>query len=51
MKNKMNIRFGEVGLNIVSGAGKDNMALISAIMKLGLGYRLVAYTKDGVVEI
>lgn len=43
--------FGEVALNIVSGSGKDHMALLSAIMKLGIGYRLVAVTKDGVCEL
>ena len=41
----------EVAVNFVSGAGKEHMAFISALMKSGLGFRLVALTKDGVEEI
>ena len=42
---------GEVALNIVSGTGKEHMALLSALLKLGLGIRLIALTKDGIEEI
>ena len=45
------IGFGEVGLNIVSGSGKEHMAVLSAVMKLGVGYRLVAATANGIEEI
>jgi len=38
----------EVGLNIVSGDGREHMAIISALLQLGLGIRLVALTKEGV---
>lgn len=38
----------EVGLNIVSGEGREHMAIISALLQLGLGIRLVALTKEGV---
>lgn len=31
----------QVGLNMISGAGKEHMALLSAILKLGFGIRLV----------
>jgi hypothetical protein len=50
---KSNIKgfFLEVGINIVNGTGKDHMALLSAVMKAGLGFRLVAVTKNGVEEI
>ena len=41
----------EVGLNIVSGSGKEHMALISALLKLGIGIRLVALTSNGVKEV
>lgn len=41
----------EVAVNIVSGAGKEHMALLSAILKLGVGMRFLAITKDGVKEI
>lgn len=42
---------GEVALNMVSGTGKEHMALLSALLKLGLGIRLMALTKDGIEEI
>ena len=38
----------EVALNIVSGEGREHMAVISALLQLGLGIRLVALTKEGV---
>ena len=41
----------EVALNLISGAGKEHMALLSAIMKLGLGFRLMALTTDGIKEL
>jgi hypothetical protein len=41
----------DVGLNIVCGSGKEHMAILSALLKLGLGIRLMAVTKDGVKEL
>lgn len=41
----------EVGLNLVSGTGKEHMAVLSALLQLGLGIRLMAVTKEGVREI
>ena len=41
----------EVALNFVSGNGKEHMAVMSALLKLGLGIRLVALTTKGVKEI
>ena len=41
----------EVAVNVISGTGKEHMAIISAILKMGLGIRLIALTKDGVEEI
>lgn len=38
----------EVALNVVSGDGREHMALISALLKMGLGFRLVTLTKEGV---
>ncbi|MBL7147838.1 MAG: hypothetical protein ISS82_03365 [Nanoarchaeota archaeon] len=49
LKNK--IKDSEVALNIISGAGKEHMALLSAVLKLGVGIRLLALTKEGVTEI
>ncbi|HLC66335.1 MAG TPA: hypothetical protein VJK52_01715, partial [Candidatus Nanoarchaeia archaeon] len=41
----------EVAVNFISGTGKEHMALLSALLKLGLGIRLVVLTKDGVAEL
>ena len=41
----------EVALNLVSGNGKEHMAILSALLKLGLGIRLMAVTKEGIREI
>lgn len=41
----------EVALNIVSGSGKEHMAILSALLKLGVGIRLMAVTKEGVKEL
>jgi len=41
----------EVALNLVSGTGKEHMAILSAVLKLGFGVRLVALTKEGVKEV
>ena len=51
IKNKLTGYFLEAGLNLVNGTGKDHMALLSAIMKKGMGFRLVAVTKNGVEEV
>jgi len=48
LKNNLD---GEIALNIVSGTGKEHMALLSALLKLGLGIRLIALTKEGIQEI
>ncbi|MEK6834954.1 MAG: hypothetical protein AABX61_01690 [Nanoarchaeota archaeon] len=48
---KGKIKGAEVALNVISGMGREHMALISALLKLGVGFRLVALTKDGVEEI
>ena len=41
----------EVALNIVSGSGKEHMAILSALLKIGVGIRLMAVTKEGVKEL
>lgn len=41
----------EVALNLVSGTGKEHMAILSALLKLGIGVRLMAVTKEGVREL
>lgn len=51
IKSKLTFIFGEIGLNLVSGTGKEHMAIISAIMKAGAGFRLVAMTKEGFTQL
>ncbi len=41
----------EVALNLISGTGKEHMAILSALLKLGLAVRLIALTPEGVKEI
>ncbi|MBS3174588.1 hypothetical protein J4440_01795 [Candidatus Woesearchaeota archaeon] len=41
----------EVAVNLISGSGKEHMAIISAILQLGYGVRLVASSDSGVKEI
>ena len=38
----------EVALSLASGNGKENMALISALLSVPVGVRIVAFTKKGV---
>jgi hypothetical protein len=48
---KESVSIMETAVNIISGDGKEHMALLSALLKLGAGIRLVAYTKEGIREI
>ncbi len=41
----------EVALSIASGSGKEHMALISALLSIPVGVRLVVYTKTGIEYI
>ena len=41
----------EVALNLSSGTGNEHMAILSALLKLGLGIRLVSITEQGFDEI
>ena len=50
-KLKGKVKGMEVALSIASGNGKEHMALISALTKLGLGIRLVALTPKGIQEV
>ncbi len=49
LKEKINPT--DVAVNLISGSGKEHMAIISALLKLGLGIRLVALTTKGIKEI
>jgi len=48
LKDKIN---GEMAVNFVSGTGREHMALVSALLQLGAGIRLIALTKEGIEEI
>ncbi len=48
---KGKIKGTEVAVNFISGSGREHMALISALLSLGIGLRLVALTKEGVEVI
>ena len=48
---KYKITDTEVAVNFISGTGKEHMALISALLKSGLGIRLIALTSEGIKEI
>jgi len=41
----------EVALNLSSGTGKEHMAIISALLKQGVGIRLVTFGESSVEEI
>lgn len=45
------IKDTEVALNMVSGSGNEHMALLSAILHLGLGVRLVYASQEGMLEL
>jgi len=38
----------EVSISLASGSGKEHMALISALLTIPVGIKLIAYTKKGV---
>ncbi len=48
LKDKINDM--EVAVNFLSGNGKEHMALVNALLKLGLGIRFVVYD-NGIKEI
>lgn len=48
---KTRIKGTEVAVNFISGTGREHMAMVSALLQLGVGIRLIALTKDGIEEI
>lgn len=47
---KTKIRGTEVAVNMCSGTGKEHTALVTAILRLGVGIRFVDY-EDGFVDL
>lgn len=41
----------EVAVNLASGEGKEHMALLSVLMRLGVGFRIVTVTEKGCEEV
>ena len=43
---KEKIKDAEVALNLISGSGNEHMAILSALLQLGLGIRLVNFSEE-----
>ena len=41
----------EVALNFISGSGKEHMALLEAVLELGLSFRIVTINGSGQMEV
>src|SRR3989344_8691101 len=50
-KLKAKVKGTEVAVNFLSGAGKEHMALVSALISLGVAIRLVLPTTTGITEL
>lgn len=48
---RMEIKDTEAAVNLICGSGKEHMAILSALLKSGVGIRFVALTKEGVKEV
>ena len=48
---KEKIEGTEVALNMISGSGNEHMALLSAVIKMGVGFRLVLPDDEGFSEL
>ena len=52
IKRQLDRKLGiDAAVNLISGSGKMHMAVLSALMQLGISIRLVALTPEGVKEI
>ncbi len=48
---KSKVKGKDVGVNLISGSGKEHMALLAALAKNRTTYRLMALTTEGVKEL
>ncbi|MBI5797515.1 hypothetical protein HZA98_01265 [Candidatus Woesearchaeota archaeon] len=48
LKDKLS---GDVAINLTSGSGQEHMALLTALMNLGVGIRFVTATEKEITEI
>ncbi|MBT6774302.1 hypothetical protein HOA91_02930 [Candidatus Woesearchaeota archaeon] len=51
IKKQINVKDFEVALNLVSGTGKEHMAVLEAVLELGLNFRLVSLKNNQVVSL
>jgi tRNA nucleotidyltransferase/poly(A) polymerase len=49
LKNK--ITDFEVAINLTSGTGKEHMAILEAVLELGLNFRIVTLNNNGQLEV
>jgi len=45
------IGFNDIAVNFISGTGKEHMALLSALIKLGIGIRFVVSENKSLIEL
>ncbi len=48
---KERVKDFEVALNLASGSGKEHMALLEAVLEMGLNFRLVTVNNHGQMEV
>ena len=48
---KGKVAFNDIALNFISGSGAEHMAIISAVLKLGVGIRFVIEEEGKIKEI
>jgi hypothetical protein len=48
---KPRIKWLEVAINLTSGTGKEHMAILSALIKMGVGFRQVVWENNYLKEI
>ncbi|MDO8480433.1 MAG: hypothetical protein Q7S65_01305 [Nanoarchaeota archaeon] len=46
-----NLDIFETSVNLIAGSGKQHSVLLSALLQMGCGVRIVAYTAEGVREL
>ncbi len=51
IKKSVKISDFEVAINLVSGTGKEHMAVLEAVLELGLNFRLVTLKNGNVVSL
>ena len=51
IKSNLDGKLGDdVALNIISGSGKEHMALLAALKELNVNFKMIALTKEGIQE-